>query len=177
MMQMHTWCAACGEITVVEFLEELPSWRRVRETMIEMHSRELTAARTAGNEAEAQLLNDKIATQQNDAELRANSLSELLAIRKTRQHCLRCGNVNIHLPTDDDDVDLPHHPCDGVLNWTGYLVGALFTEREPAVPHTYDADGELLRQGRMSSVTLKSGEPSDAPVARFYYGNSSAGSR
>lgn len=79
-------------------------------------------------------------------------LASILARRSKPQRCLICGNTDIPI-TNDDLMDLPHHPCIGTLQCKFKLFGGQMTNEESyrVMPHVYNEDGDLLSVGEQAS--------------------------
>lgn len=154
MMQMHTWCPYCETISVVEAFDELPTARGVRESMIRMAQKEFdtgefnTCSLNPDRDALAADRRRQIDAHQEYGHRIAEYMEDIRSNRTLPQRCLRCGRTEIELP-NDDCVNLSHDPCPGTLKYSGMIGGVLFKQSEPAIPHVYNIDGELLEIGRM----------------------------
>jgi hypothetical protein len=70
--------------------------------------------------------------------------AEFVSARTVPQRCLRCGNLDISVPSSFW-ADLEHEPCGGMLRCTADIVGG--TEAFRMSPHRYSVNGELLELG------------------------------
>jgi len=142
LFQRHVWCSKCQTITPAESLEESDSSKKVRKEFVEEH-REKLRTRVFDYDFEEELLHKWIC----DYEEHERNYKEWRSLRRSKPHCLVCGNEEIDIPSEEY-CDIEHKGCGGNLICTmtiGSAVGHRLT------PHRYSIEGQLLEQGYTQS--------------------------
>lgn len=138
MLQRHIWCNKCMAITVAESFDEAPETRRYRLERYEKHKQKLQDG-SLGDAAEFDRLKKQIAA----SEEFERSLRDWQTLRSRPPHCLKCGNEQIAVATNDWD-DIQHQECGGTLKCTMTIIGGTII---PPEPHKYSVEGELIEIG------------------------------
>ncbi|MCC9602228.1 hypothetical protein LOC67_16860 [Stieleria sp. JC731] len=154
MVQVHTWCKVCQSITVVELLDRLQSDSDFSLEMQEFYRSQI--ADPSKSEEERVQLRELIAESKRYNARYTDFMNELRGVRVLPQRCLRCDNTDLEIP-DTDHGSFGHHPCPGVLSAPFTIGGGVLDPRFYDIPHLYDPDGVLLREG--TSITPCSSDP------------------